>query len=172
MKHFYKEIKEGFFDFEEMYDIAINSIRNKGHFVEIGTWFGQSASYMAVEIINSNKDIQFDVVDSMPEENWIKFEENTKRVSNINKVKLPSLEAVNLYEDNSLDFVFIDSSHQWPETLHEIKEWYKKVKLGGIIGGHDYGHQSYHAVERAVKDMFGDDFKLINKTSWYHVKHP
>lgn len=171
MKHFYKEIKEGFFDFEEMYDMAINLIQNKGHFVEVGTWFGQSASYMAVEIINSNKDIQFDVVDSMPEENWIQFDKNTKRVSNINQIKLPSLEAVKLYKDNSLDFVFIDSSHLYPEVLYEIQEWYKKVKAGGIIGGHDYGHKSYPGVEQAVKEVFDNNFNLLSNT-WYHVKHP
>ena len=36
---------------------------DNAHFVEVGTWQGNSAAYMAVEILNSGKNIQFDVYD-------------------------------------------------------------------------------------------------------------
>ena len=34
------------------------------HFVEVGSWKGRSAAFMAVEIINSGKNIKFDCVDT------------------------------------------------------------------------------------------------------------
>lgn len=52
--------------------------------------------------------------------------------------KKTSMEAVGEYGDNFLDFVFIDGNHSYSYVLEDITEWYKKVKPGGIIAGHDY----------------------------------
>lgn len=41
-------------------------------------------------------------------------------------------------EDNSLDFVYIDGNHDFPHVVQDIVEWTKKVRVGGIISGHDY----------------------------------
>lgn len=53
-------------------------------------------------------------------------------------VRMTSMEAVKFYEDDVLDFVFIDGNHSYNYVLEDITEWYKKVKPGGIIAGHDY----------------------------------
>ena len=42
----------------------VNHFTDNSHFVEIGSWKGRSASYMAVEIFNSRKNIKFDCVDT------------------------------------------------------------------------------------------------------------
>ncbi len=49
-----------------------------------------------------------------------------------------SMEAVNDFPDNSLDFVYIDGNHQLKYVIEDIFEWSKKVKVGGVISGHDY----------------------------------
>ena len=49
-----------------------------------------------------------------------------------------SLEAVLLFDDNSLDFVYIDASHAYFDVLRDCIVWYKKVKPGGVLCGHDY----------------------------------
>lgn len=51
---------------------------------------------------------------------------------------LTSMKAVKHFEDNSLDFVFIDGNHEFSFVYEDIVEWTKKVKPGGIIAGHDY----------------------------------
>lgn len=165
--HFYQEI-EGFFDFEKMYDLALNRVKEKGHFVEIGSWMGKSAAYMAVIIHNSGKNIQFDCIDSMPDQNWSVFEKNLRGLP-IKQIRRPSLFSFSLYPDNKLDFVFIDSSHD-ENTEQEISEWYQKVKSGGIIGGHDYGHHAYPHVKLAVEKIFGENYTLLNGNTWYHIK--
>lgn len=42
------------------------------------------------------------------------------------------------FEDNSLDFVYIDGNHEFQHVVNDIALWSKKVKVGGIIAGHDY----------------------------------
>lgn len=81
-----------------------------------------------------------------------------------------SMEAVEEFPDNSLDFVFIDAMHDFKHTAEDICEWSKKVKPGGIIFGHDYKfHKTYvqkygngrtklrHAIEvKIVVDAYRD----------------
>lgn len=49
-----------------------------------------------------------------------------------------SHEASELFEDYSLDFVYIDANHTYNYVKSDIESWYKKVKIGGILCGHDY----------------------------------
>ncbi len=49
-----------------------------------------------------------------------------------------SAEAVKRFKDESLDFVYIDCSHDYKSVIKDIKTWSKKVKKGGIVAGHDY----------------------------------
>lgn len=42
------------------------------------------------------------------------------------------------FDDNWLDFVYIDSNHDFQYVVNDLAEWSKKVRPGGIIAGHDY----------------------------------
>ena len=53
-------------------------------------------------------------------------------------IKKYSMDALSDFEDNSLDFVYIDSNHTLPYICMDIFGWERKVKRGGIISGHDY----------------------------------
>lgn len=57
-------------------------------------------------------------------------------------IRKTSMEAVKDFKDNSLDFVFIDGNHEYEYVLEDIREWTKKVKIGGIVAGHDYVEDS------------------------------
>lgn len=67
--------------------------------------------------------------------------------------KRKSEEFLNDIEDESLDFVFIDTWVPRARVYGEINDWYKKVKKGGIFSGHDYSlndiRQSLHAFREA-----------------------
>lgn len=92
-----------------------------------------------------------------------------------------SMDAVQDFEDNSLDFVYIDANHDYNHVIEDITEWYKKVKVGGIISGHDYikrkGQDHLYAVKQAVND-FVSFFKIPklfiyrgdNSPSWMFYK--
>ena len=49
-----------------------------------------------------------------------------------------SMDAVADVRDKSLDFVFIDADHKYVSVCEDIREWSKKVRIGGIVSGHDY----------------------------------
>ncbi len=53
-------------------------------------------------------------------------------------IRAASLNAVDLFNDESLDFVYIDANHQYDFIKQDISLWYPKVRKGGIIAGHDY----------------------------------
>lgn len=57
---------------------------------------------------------------------------------NCTLVRMTSMEAVETFEDNSLDFVYIDANHGLKYIVEDLWEWSKKVRPGGIIAGHDY----------------------------------
>jgi len=58
-----------------------------------------------------------------------------KDIHIINKL---SMDTVNDFNDNSLDFVYIDANHEWPYVTQDLFYWSKKVRPGGIVSGHDY----------------------------------
>lgn len=138
------------------------------HFVEVGTWLGKSAVFMAVEIINSGKNIRFDCVDT-----WQGSDEHQQdhRVQNdtlyreflkniepvrqwIRPVRASSVEAAAQYPDESLDFVFLDADHSYEAVKADIAAWWPKVKKGGIMGGHDYNTRGDHSVGKAVRERW------------------
>lgn len=71
--------------------------------------------------------------------------EHTKRVlapyPNCTIVKKTTMEAINDFPDESLDFVYIDANHLLKYVIEDIYEWSKKVRQGGVIAGHDYFYE-------------------------------
>ncbi len=49
-----------------------------------------------------------------------------------------SVEVVKQFKDESLDFVYVDGNHEFQQVVNDIAEWQKKVRVGGIVAGHDY----------------------------------
>jgi predicted O-methyltransferase YrrM len=166
MQHFYHGIGEDWFSYAGLYSQMVENSSDGAHFVEAGVWRGRSACYMAVEIVNSGKNIKFDAVDTWEGsaehlghpllENdglYQEFIKNIEPVKDIiNPIRKPSLAAANDYADRSLDYVFIDASHTYEDVIADLTAWYPKIKVGGIIAGHDYG--SWESVTRAVDDFF------------------
>jgi hypothetical protein len=58
-------------------------------------------------------------------------------------IKKDSMPALQDFEDNSLDFVYIDANHDFVNFTNDLHYWLKKVKPGGIMSGHDYCYYSY-----------------------------
>ena len=49
-----------------------------------------------------------------------------------------SMEAIESFNDNSLDFVYIDGLHTFDGVMSDLIFWSPKVRSGGIVAGHDY----------------------------------
>lgn len=57
---------------------------------------------------------------------------------NVHIVRKFSLDAVKDFENESLDFVYIDANHEFSHVVADICAWVPKVREGGIVAGHDY----------------------------------
>jgi SAM-dependent methyltransferase len=71
-----------------------------------------------------------------------------------------TVDAAKLVPDG-LDFVFIDADHSYEGVAADIDAWRSKLKPGGLLCGHDYGHPRFPGVKQAVDERFavetGDD---------------
>lgn len=53
-----------------------------------------------------------------------------------------------------LDFIYIDADHSYNGVWNDLCSWYSKVRVGGIIGGHDYMHPDFPGVKQAIDEFF------------------
>ena len=73
------------------------------------------------------------------------YQETKQRLApypNCQIIKKTSMEAVEDFADESLDFVYIDGNHEFRYIAEDLVEWTKKVKKGGVVAGHDYFYTS------------------------------
>ena len=178
MEHFHEDVY-GFsqIDLFALYKKMAEKFPSGSHFVEVGTFLGKSAVYMAVEIINSGKLIKFDCID-----HWLGSEEhkNDDKVSidnlyedflkNIEPVKgiihpvrMNSIEASKFYKPNSLDFIFIDASHDEESVKADLAFWMPRMKDNGVIAGDDINNEG---VANAVKWFFDNEKLEIIGRQW------
>jgi len=76
-------------------------------------------------------------------------------------IKKTSKDALEDFEDESLDFVYIDGDHSFPSVAFDIFEWSRKVKKGGVVSGHDYTSiPIYGAQVKPVVDAFVESFGI------------
>ena len=74
------------------------------------------------------------------------------------------------FEDRTLDFLYLDASHDYDNVKQDLNWWVPKVKKGGLFFGHDYNNRGYKKVKKAVDEYFGEE--NVNKTqekvaSWF-----
>lgn len=163
---------------------------------EIGSWVGESTSYWAnavkdnggivyaVDWFKGNIGTGLDTIASQTDVYHI-FLNNITELGLRNIVKvfhMASLDAVKFIDDESMDIVFIDASHDYDNISKDIKAWYPKVRKGGIICGHDcesreydeafinmdYMHGKHHGVVKAVMEKFPSC--NIDNYIWWQVK--
>ncbi|RJP36139.1 MAG: class I SAM-dependent methyltransferase [Desulfobacteraceae bacterium] len=71
-----------------------------------------------------------------------------------------SLEAIKAFEDEYLDWAYIDSTHSYETTKAEIMLLTRKINPNGIIAGDDWREDpkhKHHGVYRAVKEFLTEN---------------
>jgi predicted O-methyltransferase YrrM len=179
----YKDIPNHF-SFDDVYDKAVSEADSPATFVEVGTWFGASASYLATRVRESGKQIKIYAVDNFTAKGSGPALEGevAKLGGNFYDVFCRNLSACGVAElvtpligdstemaaefaDRSLDFVYIDACHDYRKVRLDIIAWIPKVKPTGIIAGHDYNAE-HGGVIRAVDELFGKEHVQVKRSSW------
>ena len=79
-----------------------------------------------------------------------------------------SVDAAKLFDDHSLDLVFIDANHTYEHVTEDLAAWYPKIRDGGILSGHDWS-DDFPGVEKAVREYFEPkkkDILLSHNNVW------
>lgn len=87
-------------------------------------------------------------------------------------LRMTSLDAAELFADNSLDFVYLDGNHTFEGLSADLQKWYDKVRSGGLLIGDDYGHISHPGVKQAVNTFCAQRSLKVNVRSrtWWVIK--
>lgn len=65
-------------------------------------------------------------------------------------IRKTSMEALEDFADESLDFVYLDGDHSFLPVAEDIFHWEKKVRKGGVVAGHDYDLTAPHATNTVI----------------------
>ena len=115
--------------------------------IEIGTAYGEHA-FMILNNLNIKTLYCIDVYkkyneysDFLNHKTDIMYNRAKNLLSKYNNqvifIKKFSDDAINDIKEH-VDFVYIDANHTYNYVKRDIELYYPKVKLGGIIGGHDF----------------------------------
>jgi hypothetical protein len=108
------------------------------------------------------------------------FAEAQRRLNNYPNCKIvrkTSMDALDDIPDSSLDFVYIDGDHNFRHVAEDIFEWSKKVRMGGIVSGHDYWNTPPFAKNvicqvKAVVDAYVKLYEIKNLIILEGEKYP
>ena len=72
----------------------------------------------------------------------------------------------NRFSDNFFDWVYVDANHEYEFVSEDLRLYYRKIKHGGILSGHDYSRlgskNNFVGVKKAVHEMINEGLcKLI-----------
>jgi predicted O-methyltransferase YrrM len=175
---------------------------------EIGSWKGMSTSVLAKAVKNWKGKVyaidHWKGSENVPEHKQASindmfslFRNNMKTLGVmdiIHPLVMDSVEASDIFKDNSLDLLFIDADHRYFYVKRDIEIWLPKVKSGGIICGHDCEEKytkfgefkneidkhceedvivgiCHAGVVKALYDVFHDNYEIIpNSSVWWYRK--
>lgn len=172
----------GWFDYADIYDQAVEEAEDGDVLVEVGSWMGCSAVYLAQAVQRSGKKLQVvcvdpwkpwghEVLDPVVEAHggdlFEVFWRNVERYGVqdvITPLRMGSVIASDLFLAGQVHFVFLDGDHSLEAVRAEVRAWLPKLKPGGILAGHDYDRPA--TVRRGVLERFGSRVEARAPRSW------
>ena len=169
----------------EIFSYVADNASDGMTFVETGVFVGGSLCYLGNELKKRNKTVSLNAVDDFLFENispegvdevceahgeewrgrfYDLFLHNLKThgLTEMTKIHaMDSIETSKKFEDNSIDFIHFDGSHNMDYVRDEIFAWQPKLKKDSVIAGHDYS-----ALRPVIDSIFGNDLIVINKESY------
>lgn len=129
-------------------------LRPKCRILEIGSWLGTGSTRVIVEELKSINGGRLYCVDTWKGSKNVSrhqdivanydvfgtFLHNVKTAGGegyVHPLVMNSNSAAEIVADDCLDLIFIDSDHSYASTKEDILLWKSKVRVGGILSGHD-----------------------------------
>jgi cephalosporin hydroxylase len=142
--------------------------------IEIGSYMGESTMMFASTGLFSTI-YSIDPLEGDEEFNEIfgydwdfvksEFSNNLRMFNNIIHYKDYSYNVVNKFDDNSIDFIYIDGNHSYESVTKDLQLYLPKIKKGGFISGHDYC-DFWDSTKKAIINEIGIPDETFIDTSW------
>lgn len=180
---FNRALTNGFTDSKDLAILRrLESLKEKYKYLEIGVYKGYNTAIIGQQRNNAfiyGVDPWADI--SSPEykatRDYIAFENDNVHEANYQEAlahnwfllsqgrielhRKSAKQAIDIFDDNSLDMVFLDGDHSRQAVSEEMNLYWHKVKPNGYLAGHDYNHPNFLS---GVKDAV-DSFAIENKLS-------
>lgn len=146
----------------------------------IGIELGVAKGEFSKRMIESGKFKFFYGVDLYSDHHDSKEYINTLKYLGLEKnyklLRVSFEDALNLFEDNYFDFVYVDGyAHGGQEGGKTLCDWIKKVKIGGIISGDDYDKKFpltmsavNYLAQNTTKEIFITNKELFPQDGYKH----
>src|SRR6185369_15014691 len=133
--------------------------------VEVGVWLGD----MSQNLLAGRTDLYLWLVDLVIRGKALHLTEFADKRRGT--IMGDSVAAADAFDDNSVDFVFLDADHSYAAVRGDIAAWWPKVKVGGYLCGHDYGKKPHRemGVQQAVEELF-PDAEIDDDNTWFVKK--
>jgi hypothetical protein len=136
-----------------------NHIKKDTRVLELGCFYGASSELFS---------FYSDDVTCVDVEYYPEMQDATQRCG-IKFFKQDSNSFLQSIEQGSFDFIYIDTTHGFSDTLTEIKNVYEKLNTGQWLAGHDFNTAGVqNAINRAFKypdiQVYLDGSWVIQKT--------
>jgi len=183
----------GWFDYQDVYDQAVDEAANFETFVEIGVGFGRSIAYLA-EAANYRvtKRPRIYGVDPCIDDwdsdrptwganhaKWARelggpytslvrtmWKHTPLALESVNILRCRSVQAARMFDPKTVWFAFIDGSHHYEDVAADLAAWEPLIKPGGILAGHDHT-DGFPGVLRAVAERWQDGKTQQRGACWW-----
>lgn len=149
--------------------------------VELGVKEGRFSTYL-LERFKTLEMVGVDLMKPLPEQdldgfetyndwNWLAIMaeqgENLENVRDRFSLRVcDTVAASHHFDDESVDFVFIDAEHTYEGVRDDIAAWRPKIRPGGLLCGHDYKAPRWAGVVRAVNEAVPNVQKGHDNVWW------
>jgi hypothetical protein len=185
---------DGWFNWREAQEEAVNYFPDNSRFVEVGTYLGRSLCSLGEVVDRSGKNSAVIGVDTCRGSGPEGRRNNDYHAAAVaqgggtfagalhknlldcgfgDKIVLiisDSTAAARLFGDTSLEWVHLDARHDYAGVKADIEAWLPKIKPGGWLSGDDYDEEKWPDVVKAVGDLLPSAALWSNQQWRYVVK--
>jgi|LakMenEpi03Aug12_release.lakeMendotaPanAssembly.Ray.scaffolds.fasta_scaffold475841_2 predicted O-methyltransferase YrrM len=140
--------EEHFILFKEI----ISKYKENAALLEIGSYKGRSAIYF----LQNNPHIELTCLDNWKHGGKKEFLTNIERYNVVNRIKIIEDDSTNVkkyFSNKSLDFIYLDGSHQESDVYRDLLLCSVLLKKNGVLIGDDWQKQSVlNAVKKTVSE--------------------
>lgn len=141
--------------------------------VELGTFRGRAAILIShfAKIITTIDLYPDSRLTLYPELTFEYMKNNLNKYKNIKVIKGEASQSAKLFDDNSIDMIFVDAGHGYNDVMNDYNSWYSKLKKDGIYIFHDFkymrGLDKACDVQTPVNDILKTGkLKMLEIAGW------